>query len=122
MSPEKKAVKAPAKAKKAKAAPATGAAIDPSLYDIVLAPMITEKATLASEFNQVTFRVALKATKPQIKLAVETLFKVSVTRVNTLITKGKQKRFRGRLGTRGDVKKAIVTLAAGQSIDVTTGL
>jgi large subunit ribosomal protein L23 len=119
MSPEKKAATKP-KAKKAKAAP--GAAIDPALYDIVLAPMITEKATLASEFNQVTFRVALKATKPQIKQAVESLFKVNVTRVNTLITKGKQKRFRGRLGTRSDVKKAIVTLAAGQSIDVTTGL
>jgi large subunit ribosomal protein L23 len=123
MSQEKKAVKAPVKAKKAaKAAPVSGAAIDPSLYDVVLAPMITEKATLASEFNQVTFRVALKATKPQIKRAIETLFKVNVTRVNTLITKGKKKRFRGRLGTRNDVKKAIVTLAAGQSIDVTTGL
>jgi large subunit ribosomal protein L23 len=121
MSPEKKA-KAPAKAKKAKAAPAAGGAIDPAMYDVVLAPMITEKATLASEFNQVTFRVALSATKPQIKRAIETLFKVNVTRVNTLITKGKTKRFRGRLGTRNDVKKAIVTLAAGQSIDVTTGL
>jgi len=119
MSTEKKAAKKPAKAKKA---PAAGGVIDPALYDVVLAPMITEKATLASEFNQVTFRVALKATKPQIKQAVETLFKVNVTRVNTLITKGKQKRFRGRLGQRGDVKKAIVTLAAGQSIDVTTGL
>ena len=119
MSPEKAAK---VKAKKAKAAPKTGTAIDPSLYDIVLAPLITEKATLASEHNQVMFRVALKATKPQIKQAIETLFKVNVTAVNTLITKGKQKRFRGRLGTRGDVKKAIVTLAAGQSIDVTTGL
>ena len=88
----------------------------------MLAPLITEKATLASEHNQVMFRVALKATKPQIKQAIETLFKVNVTAVNTLITKGKTKRFRGRLGTRGDVKKAIVTLAAGQSIDVTTGL
>ncbi len=116
------AEKKPAKAKKAKAAPKAGAAIDPSLYDIVLAPHITEKATMASEHNQVVFRVALKATKPQIKQAVEALFKVNVTSVNTLITKGKTKRFRGRLGTRGDVKKAIVTLAAGQSIDVTTGL
>jgi large subunit ribosomal protein L23 len=116
------AEKKPAKAKKAKAAPKTGTAIDPALYDIVLAPHITEKATMASEHNQVVFRVALKATKPQIKQAVEALFKVNVTAVNTLITKGKQKRFRGRPGTRSDVKKAIVTLAAGQSIDVTTGL
>lgn len=110
-----------AKSKKAKAAPA-GGAIDPALYDIILAPLITEKATQASEHNQVVFRVGLKATKPQIKKAVESLFKVNVTAVNTLITKGKTKRFRGRLGYRGDVKKAIVTLAAGQSIDVTTGL
>ena len=110
-----------AKTKKAKAAPASGA-IDPALYDVILAPLITEKATQASEHNQVVFRVDLKATKPQIKKAIETLFKVEVTRVNTLITKGKTKRFRGRLGQRGDVKKAIVTLAAGQSIDVTTGL
>jgi len=115
------AEKKSAKAKKAKAAPAT-TGIDPALYDVVLAPLITEKATMASEHNQVMFRVALKATKPQIKQAVEALFKVNVTAVNTLITKGKQKRFRGRLGSRGDVKKAIVTLAAGQSIDVTTGL
>lgn len=110
------------KAKKAKAAPAAGGAIDPSLYDFVLAPLITEKATLMSEHNQVAFRVPVKATKPQIKMAIEALFKVNVTAVNTLITKGKQKRFRGRLGQRNDVKKAIVTLAAGQSIDVTTGL
>ena len=96
--------------------------VDPALYDFIRAPMITEKATLASEHNQVMFRVPLKATKPQIKMAVETLFKVNVTAVNTLITKGKKKRFRGRLGRRSDVKKAIVTLAQGQSIDVTTGL
>jgi len=117
MSPAKKETKA----KKAKAAPATGA-ITPALYDFILAPLITEKATLASEHNQVMFKVPLKATKPEIKQAIESLFKVQVTAVNTLITKGKQKRFRGRLGTRSDVKKAIVTLAAGQSIDVTTGL
>jgi large subunit ribosomal protein L23 len=110
------------KAKKAKAAPAAGGAIDPALYDLIQAPLITEKATMVSEFNQVAFRVPLKATKPQIKQAIEALFKVNVTAVNTLISKGKTKRFRGRLGQRGDVKKAIVTLAAGQSIDVTTGL
>jgi large subunit ribosomal protein L23 len=124
MSPAKKDTKAaakPAKAKKVKAAPAAGT-ITPQMYDFILAPLITEKATLASEHNQVMFRVPLKATKPEIKQAIEALFKVQVTAVNTLITKGKQKRFRGRLGTRGDVKKAIVTLAAGQSIDVTTGL
>jgi len=115
---EKKTVKK----SKAKAAPAAGGAIDPALYDFVTAPLITEKATLASEHNQVMFKVPLKATKPEIKRAIETLFKVNVTAVNTLITKGKQKRFRGRLGQRGDVKKAIVTLAEGQSIDVTTGL
>jgi len=123
MSPQEKAAK-PAKKtakKKAKAAP-TGAAVDAALYDFIQAPLITEKATLAAEHNQVMFRVPLKATKPEIKRAVEVLFKVSVTAVNTLITKGKQKRFRGRLGRRSDVKKAIVTLAEGQSIDVTTGL
>ena len=123
MSPEKKlaTVAKPAKAKKAKAALAAGA-ITPAMYDFILAPLITEKATLASEHNQVMFRVPLKATKPEIKQAIEALFKVQVTRVSTMITKGKQKRFRGRLGQRSDVKKAIVTLAAGQSIDVTTGL
>jgi len=105
-----------------KKAPAASGAIDPGLYDFIRAPMITEKATRVSEHNQVVFSVPLEATKPQIKLAVETLFKVSVTGVNTLITKGKQKRFRGRQGRRSDVKKAIVTLAEGQSIDVTTGL
>jgi large subunit ribosomal protein L23 len=121
MSPEK-AAKVKAKKAKTAAATKTGGPIDPALYDFVLAPLITEKATMMSEHNQVAFRVPLKATKPQIKQAIETLFKVNVTAVNTLITKGKQKRFRGRLGTRNDVKKAIVTLAAGQSIDVTTGL
>ena len=114
--------KTPKKAKAKTAAPAAGGAIDPAFYDIVLAPLITEKATLASEHNQVMFKVPLKATKPDIKRAVEALFKVNVTAVNTLITKGKLKRFRGRPGQRSDVKKAIVTLAAGQSIDVTTGL
>jgi large subunit ribosomal protein L23 len=96
--------------------------IDPALYDVLSAPMITEKATMASQYNQVMFRVPLTATKPDIKRAVESLFKVNVTAVNTLITKGKTKRFRGLPGRRSDVKKAIVTLAEGQSIDVTTGL
>lgn len=92
------------------------------LYDIIRGPVITEKATMVSEHNQVVFRVALEATKPQIREAVETLFGVEVRAVNTLRVKGKTKRFRGRIGRRGDVKKAIVTLAEGQSIDVTTGL
>jgi large subunit ribosomal protein L23 len=113
--------KKPARKKAAAKAPAAGP-IDPSLYDFIRAPLITEKATLASEHNQVMFRVPLKASKPEIKRAVEGLFKVNVTAVNTLISKGKLKRFRGRPGRRGDVKKAIVTLAEGQSIDVTTGL
>lgn len=92
------------------------------LYDVIKAPLITEKSTMASEFNQVMFRVAMWATKPQIKQAVETLFKVEVKGVNTLIQKGKVKRFQGQIGRRNDTKKAIVTLAEGQSIDVTTGL
>ena len=110
-----------ARAPKAKKAPAVGP-IDPALYDFVRAPLITEKATMVSEHNQVMFRVPIKATKPEIKQAIEALFKVNVTAVNTLISKGKLKRFRGRPGRRNDVKKAIVTLAEGQSIDVTTGL
>ena len=92
------------------------------MYDIILSPVITEKATLGSEFNQVTFRVAKDATKPEIKAAVETLFDVKVEGVNTLRQNGKLKRFRGRLGKRSDYKKAIVRLAEGQNIDVTTGL
>lgn len=92
------------------------------MYDIIRAPVITEKATMGSEHGQVTFRVPLDASKPEIKAAVEELFKVKVTAVNTLITKGKTKRFRGRPGTRSDVKKAIVTLAEGHAIDVTTGI
>ena len=98
------------------------AAFDPALYDLIRAPLITEKSTLVSQHNQVVFRVPMKATKPQIKKAVEALFKVDVKAVNTSITKGKTKRFRGRPGRRSDVKKAFVTLAEGQSIDVTTGL
>ena len=91
-------------------------------YDTIVGPVITEKATLASENNQVVFEVRLNATKPEIKTAVEGLFKVKVTAVNTLRVKGKTKRFRGHPGKRNDMKKAIVTLAEGESIDVTTGL
>jgi large subunit ribosomal protein L23 len=92
------------------------------MYEIVRSPVITEKATMGSEHNQVTFRVPLDATKPEIKAAVETLFKVKVEAVNTLRTMGKVKRFRGRLGSRSDGKKAMVTLAEGSKIDVTTGI
>ncbi|HLK26532.1 MAG TPA: 50S ribosomal protein L23 [Caulobacteraceae bacterium] len=91
-------------------------------YDTVLAPVITEKATLLSEQNKVVFKVAMHATKDEIAEAVEQLFKVNVTKVNTLIVKGKIKRFRGHKGRRSDVKKAVVTLAPGQSIDIATGL
>ena len=93
-----------------------------SHYDVIRAPVITEKSTILSENNQVVFRVADDATKPQIKEAVESLFKVKVTAVNTINVKGKTKRFRGRMGRRSDVKKAIVTLAEGQTIDIATGL
>jgi large subunit ribosomal protein L23 len=91
-------------------------------YDTILSPVITEKATQLSEQNKVVFRVAGDATKPEIAEAVENLFKVNVVKVNTINVKGKTKRFRGRKGQRSDVKKAIVTLAEGQSIDITTGL
>jgi len=90
------------------------------MYDIVRRPVITEKTTRGSEHNQVTFKVALDASKPEIRQAVETLFEVKVTNVNTLRVKGKEKRFKGRLGRRNDYKKAIVTLGEGQHIDVTT--
>jgi large subunit ribosomal protein L23 len=93
-----------------------------ALYDIVRKPIITEKATMASEANAVVFEVAIDANKPQIKEAVETLFSVKVKAVNTSITKGKAKRFRGQLGRRKDVKKAYVTLEEGNTIDVSTGL
>ena len=92
------------------------------MYEVIRAPHITEKGTLLSEKNQFVFKVALNATKPEIKAAVETLFKVKVTGVNTLVTKGKTKRFKGRPGIRSDIKKAFVTLAEGQSIDFTNGL
>ncbi len=92
------------------------------LYQVLRAPVITEKSTLGSQHNQVTFKVALDATKPEIKAAVESLFDVKVEQVNTLRQRGKQKRFRGKVGRRSDYKKAIVTLAEGDSIDVTTGI
>jgi large subunit ribosomal protein L23 len=92
------------------------------MYEIVRAPIITEKATQGSQHNQVTFRVALSASKPEIKAAIEGLFKVSVVAVNTIRVGGKTKMFRGRPGQRSDYKKAMVTLAEGQSIDVTTGI
>jgi large subunit ribosomal protein L23 len=95
---------------------------DPRHYDVILAPVITEKATMASENSQVMFRVAPHATKPQIKEAVEKLFDVKVKRVNTLIRKGKVRHFRGVRGELSDVKNAIVTLEEGHHIDVTTGL
>jgi large subunit ribosomal protein L23 len=95
---------------------------DPRLYDVILSPVITEKATIASEHNQVIFKVAGTATKPQIKEAIEKLFDVKVKAVNTLVRKGKKKAFRGRPGVQSDVKKAIVTLEEGHRIDVTTGL
>ncbi|WP_119462766.1 50S ribosomal protein L23 [Rhodospirillaceae bacterium SYSU D60014] len=92
------------------------------MYDIIRAPVVTEKSTMGSEHNQVTFRVPLDATKPEIKAAVEGVFKVKVKAVNTLRQDGKVKRFRGRPGRRPDYKKAMVTLAEGNSIDVTTGV
>ncbi len=95
---------------------------DLSHYDMILRPVITEKSTMASEFNQVVFEVPLKAAKPQIKAAVESLFDVKVKAVNTLRLPGKTKRFRGVKGTQRSRKKAIVTLEEGHSIDVTTGL
>ena len=91
-------------------------------YDIIRSPAITEKATLLSEANQVVFNVALSASKPEIKKAVEELFSVKVKAVNTIVRKGKTKRFRGIRGQQSDVKKAIVTLEDGQSIDVTASL
>lgn len=96
--------------------------IDPRHYDIIVAPVITEKATIASEFNKVVFKVARDATKPQIKEAVEKLFDVKVRSVNTINRPGKMKVFRGRFGMQQDSKRAVVTLEEGHRIDVTTGL
>ena len=106
----------------AKAKKQAGRTVDVNHYDVILAPHITEKSTLLSEHNAVVFKVADDATKPQIKAAVEALFNVSVTGVNTMNAKGKTKRWKGRPYTRSDVKKAVVTLADGQSIDITTGI
>ena len=91
-------------------------------YDIIRRPIVTEKSTLGGEFGQVTFEVRTDATKPQIKAAVEALFDVKVKAVNTAIVKGKTKRFRGRMGRRSDIKKAVVTLVDGANIDVTSGI
>jgi large subunit ribosomal protein L23 len=96
--------------------------VRPEHYDVIVKPIITEKATLASENGAVVFEVAMDASKPQIKEAVEALFGVKVRAVNTVVAKGKRKRFRGRPGTRRDVKKAYVMLEEGNTIDVTTGL
>ena len=96
--------------------------VDTRHYDVILAPHITEKSTLLSENNAVVFKVSGDASKPQIKEAVEALFSVKVKAVNTSVRKGKVKRFRNRPGVRNDVKKAIVTLVDGQSIDISTGL
>ena len=101
--------------------PATKA-VDNRHYDVVLAPHITEKSTMLSENNSVVFRVASSASKPEIKAAVEALFNVKVTNVNTIVSKGKSKRWQGRPYQRSDMKKAIVTLVEGNTIDVTTGL
>ena len=103
-------------------APKTASVIKPEHYDVIRKPIITEKATMASEAGAVVFQVAMSSTKPEIKEAVEAIFGVKVKAVNTTITKGKAKRFRGRPGERSDKKKAYVMLEAGQTIDVTTGL
>tara|TARA_B100001971_G_C18260170_1_gene585997 strand:+ start:761 stop:1090 length:330 start_codon:yes stop_codon:yes gene_type:complete len=92
------------------------------MYELIRSPIITEKSTIISEYNQVSFRVPLEATKPEIRAAVEGLFDVKVKAVNTIMQKGKVKRFRGHLGKRSDFKKAIVTLVDGDSIDITTGV
>ena len=97
-------------------------ATDVRHYDVVLAPHITEKSTMLSENNAIVFKVAPTATKPEIKAAVEALFKVTVTKVNTIVTKGKTKRWKGQSYQRSDAKKAIVTLAEGSSIDITAGV
>lgn len=96
--------------------------LKPELYDLIRKPVITEKATMASEQGAVVFEVSIDATKPQIKQAVEALFGVKVRAVNTVLTKGKVKKFKGRPGRRRDVKKAYVSLVEGNTIDVTTGL
>ena len=106
----------------AQAAPAKPVISKERMYQTILSPLVTEKATALTERNQVVFKVALDATKPEIKASVEGLFNVKVLAVNTMVVKGKTKRFRGRVGQRSDWKKAMVRLAEGQSIDLTTGL
>jgi len=96
--------------------------MDPRHYDVIVSPVITEKATMASEQNKVVFRVSRGASKPEIKAAVEKLFNVKVKSVNTLIRMGKVKTFKGKTGQQSDTKKAVVTLAEGSSIDFTSGL
>lgn len=96
--------------------------MDARLYDVIVSPVVTEKATSASEQNQVVFKVRKDATKPQIKAAVEKIFGVKVKSVNTLIRMGKIKRFKGTVGQQSDVKKAVVTLVEGETIDITSGL
>lgn len=97
-------------------------AVTANLLGIIQSPLITEKSTLGSQYGQVSFKVAPDATKPQIKAAIEAIYKVKVKAVNTSVLKGKVKRFKGTLGTRSDLKKAIVTLEAGQQIDITAGV
>ena len=103
-------------------APKTAAAIKPEHYDLIKKPVITEKATMASEAGAVVFQVAMDSTKPQIKEAIEAIYDKKVVSVNTLIMKGKTKRWKGKPYTRSDVKKAIVTLAEGEMIDITSGI
>lgn len=115
--PKKEAKKAEKSAKKS-----SPAAADASLYDVIVRPIVTEKSTMGLEYGKVQFKVAATATKPRIKQAVETLFGVDVVAVNTVTVKGKTKRFRGMTGKRSDVKKAIVTLKEGQTIDFAAGV
>ena len=125
MSPAKaKTEKKAAKPKKASSGPKAPETVWPKdeLYSVLLSPVITEKATQGSEHNQVTFKVRGDASKPKIKAAVESLFNVKVKAVNTLNVRGKAKRFKGHLGQRSDFKKAIVSLAAGSTIDITAGI
>ncbi|MBI3452089.1 MAG: 50S ribosomal protein L23 [Rhodospirillales bacterium] len=116
------AAKKTSTAKKKKAPAAKTAAGNEHLYGVILSPVITEKATRGSEHNQVTFKVRRDASKPLIKAAIEGLFKVKVEAVNTINVAGKTKRFKGHLGRRSDYKKAVISLAEGQTIDVTTGI
>jgi large subunit ribosomal protein L23 len=109
-------------AKAPKKSAAAGGTIDTRHYDVIVSPHITEKSTLLSEFNAVVFKVADKATKPEIKAAVEAIYGKKVIGVNTMTQKGKTKRWKGKPYRRSDVKKAVVTLAAGESIDVTSGI